>query len=67
MDDPTYDRVKEVVSRKPIMQEIEIARKKLVALRDSRPESPTERAAIFRQLVQLDLCDAILLDVHIIG
>jgi hypothetical protein len=59
------DRVKEVVSRKPIMQEIEAVRKKLVEMRERHPESPTEREAIFRQLLQLEVCETLLNDFHL--
>ena len=64
MDDPIYG-VKAVVPRDGILKEIETARKKLVEMRGRDPKSP-EREAIFRQLVQLDLCNTILEDVHII-
>ena len=65
MDDPIYDRVKAVVPRDAILREIETARRKLVEMRGRDPKSP-EREAIFRQLLQLELCDTILEDVHII-
>jgi hypothetical protein len=59
------DRVREVVSRKAIKREIEAARKKLVKLRLKPPKSPSAREAIFRQLLQLELCEKIINDVHI--
>lgn len=59
------DRIKEVVSRKAIKREIEAARKKLVKLRLKPPKSPSVREAIFRQLLQLELCEKIINDVHI--
>lgn len=59
------DRLKEVVSRKAIKREIGIARKKLDRLRHSNLKSPDKREAIFRQLVQLELCEKILSDIHI--
>lgn len=58
-------RVKEVVSRKPIEREIEAARKKLIKLKRRDPKSPSEREAIFRQLLQLEVCEKILFDFHI--
>ncbi len=60
------DRVKEVVSRKAIKLAIGAARKKLIKLRETPPESLTKREAIFRQLLQLELCEIILDDVHIL-
>jgi hypothetical protein len=65
MDDSVEDRLKEVVPRDAIVREIEAVREKLVEMR-KHPKSPSEREAIFRQLLQLDLCDTILHDVHII-
>jgi hypothetical protein len=62
MSDP--DRVKEVVSRKAIMQEIEAVRKKLLEMRE-HPKSPSEGEAIFRQLLQLEVCETLLNDFHI--
>lgn len=59
------DRLKEVVSRKAIKREIGIARKKLDRLRQSNLKSPDKREAVFRQLVQLELCEKILSDIHI--
>lgn len=58
-------RVKEVVSRKPIEREIEAVRKKLIQLKGRDPKSPSEREAIFRQLLQLEVCEKILFDFHI--
>lgn len=60
------DRVKEVVSRKAIEHEIGIARKKLLKLKRSHLASLSKREAIFRQLLQLELCDKILNDIHIL-
>jgi hypothetical protein len=60
------NRVREVVSRKAIKREISNARKKLIKLDRGRPRSPSEREAIFRQLVQLDLCERIISDIHLI-
>ncbi len=65
MDDSVDDRLKEVVPRDAIVREIEAVREKLVEMR-KHPKSSSEREAIFRQLLQLDLCDTILHDVHII-
>lgn len=59
------NRVREVVSRKAIMREIEAVRKKLIKLERRDPKSPSEREAIFRQLLQLEVCKKILLDFHI--
>lgn len=67
MSDPVDDRVKEVVSRHAIKQEIETARKKLNEMREHHPKSSSEGEAIFRQLLQLELCDTILNDMHIFG
>jgi hypothetical protein len=67
MSDPVDDRVKEVVSRHAIKQEIETARKKLNEMRKLHPKSSPEDQAIFRQLLQLDVCDTILNDMHIFG
>ena len=60
------DRVKEVVSRKAIKREIGIARKKLLKLKRSHLASLSKREAIFRQLLQLELCNKILNDIHIL-
>lgn len=60
------NRVREVVSRKAIKREIENARKKLIKLERGRPRSPSEREAIFRQLVQLELCGIIIKDLHVL-
>lgn len=60
------NRVREVVSRKAIKREISNARKKLIKLDRERPRSLSEREAIFRQLVQLDLCERIISDIHLI-
>jgi hypothetical protein len=60
------DRVKEVVSRKAIKREIGAVRKKLIKLRRTRPASLSKREAIFRQLLQLEVCERILNDFHII-
>jgi len=65
MDDLVDDRLEEVVPRDGIVREIEAVRKRLVEMRE-HPKSPSEREAIFRQLLQLELCDTILHDVHII-
>jgi len=65
MDDSVDDRLKEVVPRDAIVREIEAVREKLVEMR-KHAKSSSEREAIFRQLLQLDLCDTILHDVHII-
>jgi hypothetical protein len=59
------NRVREVVSRKAIKREIEAVRKKLIKLQRSDPKSPSEREAIFRQLLQLEVCKKILFDFHI--
>jgi hypothetical protein len=59
-------RVREVVSRKAIKREIAIARKKLLKLERERPASLSVREAIFRQLVQLDLCEMIIRDIHLL-
>ncbi len=59
-------RLKEVVSRKPIKREILAVRKKLIKLNRERPKSPSEREAIFRQLLQLELCEIIIDDMHMI-
>jgi hypothetical protein len=61
------DRVKEVVSRRAIKREIGDARKKLIKLDRTHPSSLSKREAIFRQLLQLELCEKILNDVHIIS
>jgi hypothetical protein len=58
-------RVKEVVSRKAIKREIEAAREKLIKMRETPSESLTKREAIFRQLLQLELCEKIINDVHL--
>jgi hypothetical protein len=60
------NRVREVVSRKAIKREISNARKKLIKLDRARPRSLSEREAIFRQLVQLELCERIISDIHLI-
>jgi len=60
------NRVREVVSRKAIKREIENARKKLIKLERAHPKSLSEREAIFRQLVQLELCGIIIRDIHIL-
>jgi hypothetical protein len=57
-------KVKEVVSRKEIQQEIKKAKKKLSAL--AKDAAPTKRDAILRQMLQLDLCETILQDFFII-
>jgi hypothetical protein len=67
MSEPVDDRVKEVVSRKAIKQEIESARKKLEEMRKHYHKSSPEGQAIFRQILQLELCDTILEDMHIFG
>ena len=59
------DRLKEVVSRKAIEREIGIAKKKLLKLKRSHLSSPSRREAIFRQLLQLEFCQKILNDFHI--
>ena len=59
-------RVREVVSRKAIKREIAIARKELLKLERERPASLSVREAIFRQLVQLDLCEMIIRDIHLL-
>ncbi len=59
------NRVREVVSRNAIKREIKNARKKLIKLDRGRPRSLSEREAIFRQLVQLDLCEIIIKDLHL--
>jgi hypothetical protein len=59
------NRVREVVSRKAIKREIEAVRKKLIQLKRRDPKSPSEREAIFRQLLQLEVCKKILFDFHI--
>ena len=61
------DRVKEVVSRKAIKREIGAVRKKLIKLRQTRPASLSKREAIFRQLLQLEVCETILNDFHIMS
>jgi hypothetical protein len=66
MSHPVDDRVKEVVPRDAIVREIEAVRKKLNEMRERHPKSSPEGEAIFRQLLQLELCDTILHDVHII-
>jgi hypothetical protein len=66
MEPAMKNRVREVVSRKAIKREIENARKKLLKLERSRPRSLSEREAIFRQLVQLELCSIIIKDLHLI-
>jgi hypothetical protein len=60
------NRVKEVVSRKAIKREIGNARKKLIKLERTDPKSLSEREAIFRQLIQLELCEKIINDIHIL-
>lgn len=60
-------RVKEVVSRAAIKREIEAARKKLVKLREQHPKSPSAQEAIFRQLLQLELCEIIINDMHMMS
>jgi hypothetical protein len=55
------------VSRKAIKQEIESARKKLEEMRKHHHKSSPEGQAIFRQILQLELCDTILEDMHIFG
>jgi hypothetical protein len=67
MSEPEDDRVQEVVSRKAIKQEIESARKKLDEMRKHHRKSSPEGQAIFRQILQLELCDTILNDMHIFG
>jgi hypothetical protein len=67
MSEPVDDQVKEVVSRKAIKQEIESARKKLDEMRKHHHKSSPEGQAIFRQILQLELCDTILNDMHIFG
>jgi len=58
-------RIKEVVSRKPIKREIRSVRKKLIELNRRGPKSLSEREAIFRQLLQLELCEIIINDMHL--
>jgi hypothetical protein len=58
--------VKEVVSRRAIKREIDKVRRKLIKLERARPLSADKRESIFRQLLQLELCDRILFDVHIL-
>jgi hypothetical protein len=57
-------KVKEVVSRQGIDREIKKARKKLAAL--EKDAVPAKRDAIFRQMLQLDVCDCVLHDFFII-
>lgn len=57
-------KVKEVVSRRQIQQEINKARKKLSAL--SKDATPMKQDAIVRQMLQLDLCECILRDFFIV-
>jgi hypothetical protein len=59
-------RVKEVVSRKPIKRGIRTVRKKLIELKRREPKSLSESEAIFRQLLQLELCEIIINDMHMI-
>ena len=59
-------RLKEVVSRKPVKQGIRTVRKKLIELNRREPKSPSEREAIFRQLLQLELCEIIINDMHML-
>ena len=57
-------RIREVVSSEAIKREIKIARKKLRKLQQGHPKSPAERETIFLQLVQLELCEMIIRDIH---
>ncbi len=57
-------KVKEVVSRRGIDREIKKAQKKLAAL--EKDGVPAKRDAILRQMLQLDVCNAVLHDFFII-
>jgi hypothetical protein len=57
-------KVKEVVSRRGIDREIKKAQKKLAGL--EKDGGPAKRDAILRQMLQLDVCSAVLHDFFII-
>jgi hypothetical protein len=57
-------KVKEVVSRKQIKQEIAKAKKKLSE--QSKAAAPGKQNAILRQMLQLEVCEYILRDFFIV-